>query len=468
MITDRLRRNAQRALARGAPHVPYTEDQVWQRGRGLCYLCGRSLAREDFQIEHTIPITRGGPDVLSNVMPAHARCNQVKGTRIVTLPEGPLRRGLQQTLVVFARLYRVGFPTSPLAPVLAPHVTTLRFATVPGRAHVTPATVAEVRAALHAPLARVYVHGAELRVELPRWPRRPVPLATVPRRGLRLGIGVAADNRPVGIDLETPAHVLIAGQTGSGKSVLLQAIAAQLAAAGARLVLVDADGTTFEPFARLAALEVAVARDVDAGHDAVVYVRQQMDARPVSLAQPPLVLVVDEIHTLRMDTRALIQDVAQRGRKRRVSIVVATHRPTRDVLTPTLTDQCAWRIAGRVQTPKASELIIGQTGAQHLGAAGDMLLAHGGGVVRFQAARGEAADWARLVMTRTEPEAAPAAAVEDPRYQRQPNDERVAWLVERFRSTGSRPSAKAVKDVFGGNTGRAMRARDEALQVIGG
>lgn len=466
MIVDRLRRNAARARARGAPAVPYSERDVWERGAGRCYLCGGALDPANWQIEHVIPVARGGPDILANVMPAHADCNQRKGAKVTTLPDGPLRRAIQQTLVTWARLARVGVPTQPLAPTIAPHVVTLRFATVPGHAHLPARIAAEVRAAVQSPTARVYVHGAELRVELQRWPRRAVPLRGMPRRGLLLGIGLDVENRPVGVDLDASPHLLIAGQSGSGKSVLLQAIVAQLADAGARLVLVDADGHTFEPFARLAALEVALARDVDAGHNAAVYVQRVMDGRPIGTDQPALVLAVDEIHTLRADTRAIIQDIAQRGRKRRVFIVVATHRPVRDVLTPTLTDQCTWRIAGRVQTPKASELIIGQTGAQHLGPAGDMLLAHGGHVVRFQAARGGAEDWGRLPMRATEPEAAPAASVEDPRYVRGDDSERVTWLVERYEREGKLPSKYALDGAFGGNAARNLRAAAQARQLL--
>jgi ABC-type thiamine transport system ATPase subunit len=407
-----------------------------------------------------------GPDVPANVRALCGDCNRRKSNRITTLPDGALRRAMIDSLRVFARLYRVGVPVQPLRPTIAPHVSTLRFATVPGHAHVRAATMSEVRAAIDTEHARVYVHGAELRVELPRWPRRPVPLRDMPRRGLRLGIGLDVDNRPVGVDFDASPHLLIAGQSGSGKSVLLQTIVHQLAAAGAHLVLVDADGHTFEPFARLAALEVALARDVDTGHNAAVYVQRAMDARPIGTDQPAMVLAVDEIHTLRQDTRAVIQDIAQRGRKRRVFVVVATHRPVREVLTPTLTDQCTWRVAGRVQTPKASELIIGQSGAQHLGPAGDMLLAHGGHVVRFQAARGGSEDWARLPMRATEPAAAPVATVEDPRYVRKPDDEAVRWAVERAVEDGRAPSATAIHREFGGAMDAARRRRDIALQVL--
>lgn len=470
MIVDRLRRNAARARAKGSPAVAYTEAQVWARGRGRCYLCKGLLDRDPraWQIEHVIPIDKGGPDILSNVMPAHRLCNQRKGVKVTTLPDGTLRRAIVATLLVFERLSKLGVRVMPRPPIIGPHVVTLRLATAPGAAHVAPATISEIRAAVNTPTARIYPHGAELRVELPRWPRRPVPLAGLRQtKGLRLSVGLDAENRVVAIDLGASPHVLIAGQTGSGKSVLLQTLVERLALAGARLVLVDADGLTFEPFARLEALDVALARDVDSAHNAVAYVQQAMAERPVEGIQTPLVLMVDEIHTLARDTRELIQDIAQRGRKRRVYVVVATHRPVKDVLTPTLTDQCTWRVAGRVQTAKASELIIGQTGAQFLGKAGDMLLAHGGTVVRFQAALGDASDWAALPGRLIEPAAARPARPVDPRYVRTDDSDRVEWLVERYRSTGAKPSAKAIKDTFGGSTDRARRARDEALQLIG-
>lgn len=471
MITDRLRRNAARARARGAPAVRYTEQQVWERGGGRCYLCGCPLDPAHWQIEHVIPVARGGPDVLANVMPAHRACNQAKGARVTTLPDGPLRRAIQQTLVTWARLARVGVPTQPLAPTIAPHVVTLRYATVPGHAHLPARIAAEVRAAVHAPTARVYVHGAELRVELPRWPRRPVPLREMPRRGLRLGIGLDVENRPVGVDFDASPHALVAGQTRSGKSEVLRVIVWHLLLAGAEVILVDTDGATFAPFANAAGLVCRVARELDEAHDAVAHAQRLMNARTVDVPNRPLVLVVDEAHMLPAATRDIIIDIAKRGAKRRVQVVVATHRPTRDVLPKSLTDQLTWAIAGRVKDTAGSQVILGpgESGAAYLQGAGDMLVAHGGHVARIQAALGGPADWAKLAPAATAPQPAPSAGQSaDARHVREPNDDRVAFLVQRFRETGARPSAKAIKDAFGGNTGRAMRARDEALSLLNG
>ena len=466
-LTDRLRRNAARARTRGAPAVAYTEAQVWARTGGRCHLCGRRLDPSHWQIDHIVPIARGGPDVLGNVAPACAGCNASKGARVTHLPDGPLRRALLQTLVVAQRLARVGVVTAPLPPTIAPHVVTLRLRTAPGHAHLTQAAASEARAAVNCATARVYVHGAELRVELPRWPRRVVPLRTMPRAGFRFGVGVDAANRVVCVDLSASPGLLVAGQSGSGKSEILRVVVAQLARAGASLVLVDADGDTFGPFARCAALACAIATDTDAAHDAVAYARTLMDARPLDATQPALALVIDEAHLLDAATRDAVLDIAKRGRKRATHCVIATHRPTREVLPRVLTDQLTWAIAGRVQDAAGSRVIIGQTGAQWLAGAGDMLCAHGGHVVRMQAALGGAGDWAALAQLEAEPGPAPSAErATDIRYIRKPDDAAVTWAVERYQATGQAPSAAAIKRQFGGATAAAQRRRDAALAEL--
>lgn len=467
VITDRLRRHAQRARARGAPHRPYTEDQVFAKTRGHCHICRRPVERASFQIDHLLPIARGGPDTLDNVAPAHAECNRRKSARVTHLPDGPLRRALIQTFIAQARLARVGVRAFVGAPTIAPHIITLRLVPAPGHAHLDARALAEVRATVNHPAARVYTHGAELRVEIPRWPRRIVPLATMPAAGLRFGVGVEANNQVVAIDLSASPHVLVAGQTRSGKSEALRAIVYHLARAGSQLVLVDADGATFDPFARARGLVCRIARDVDEAHDAVALAHAMMDKRPVDTPQAPLALVIDEAHMLAGDTRELVIDMAKRGAKRATQVVVATHRPTRDVLPKQLTDQLTWAIAGRVQDVAGSRVILGRTGAETLQGHGDMIVAHAGCTVRIQAALGGASDWAKLEQAAEEPPRAPETErAEDARYARKSNAGRVEWLIERFRETGAAPSQYALNQAFGGNAARNSRAADEARQLL--
>lgn len=441
--------------------------------------CGASLAA-GVHVDHILPRrpadprVPAGPDVPANLRGLCPNCNRRKSNRLTTLPEGELRRSLLRSIVVQVRLARAGVPTALRAPIIAPHVATLRLQPAPGHAHVTEAVAAEVRAAVHAPTARVYAHGAELRVEVPRARRRPVPLADMPRRALRFGVGLDTENRVAHVDLDAAPHVLVAGASGSGKSEILRVVAWHLAAAGAELVLVDPDGETWAPLERAAALAVAVAADTDAGVRAIHHARALMDARPVDTScQRPLVLMVDEVHMLGADVLDALVDIAKRGRKRRVFVVVATHRPTRDALPRVLTDQLAWAIAGRVKDAAGSKVIVDASGAQHLGGRGDMLLAHGGRVVRIQAALAGAADWRRLPLATTPPPPAPeidegeSGDAADPRHVRKPVDTAAAWLIDRWNATGVSPSAKAAKARFGGSTTRAMRARDAALAALG-
>ena len=442
--------------------------------------CGASLAA-GAHVDHILPrrpadpsIPRG-PDVPANLRALCPDCNRRKSNRLTTLPEGELRRSLLRSLSVQVRLARAGVPAAALAPIIAPHIVTLRLRPAPGHAHVTEGVAAEVRAAANAPAARVYSYGAELRVEVPRARRRLVPLADMPRRGLRFGIGLDGENRVAMIDLDAAPHVLVAGSSGSGKSEVLRVLAAHLATAGAELILVDPDGRTWAPLEDAAALAVAVAWDIDAGVRSIHHARALMDERPVDTPrQRPLVLMVDEVHMLGAGVLDVLVDIAKRGRKRRVFVVVATHRPTRDALPRVLTDQLAWAIAGKVKDAAGSKVIVDQTGAQHLGGRGDMLLAHGGRVVRIQAALASPADWARIPRADEPPPPAPAIDADgdggeagaDPRYVRKPVDAAAAWLVERWRETGLAPSSKAAQQRFGGSTTRCRRARDEAAAMI--
>lgn len=441
--------------------------------------CGVVLPR-GAHVDHILPqrpadprIPRG-PDVPANLRALCPDCNRRKSNRITTLPEGELRRALLRSLAVQVRLARAGVPAAALVPIIAPHIVTLRLRPAPGHAHVTEGVAAEARAAVNAPAARVYAFGAELRVEVPRARRRPVPLGDMPRAGLRFGVGLDGENRVAAVDLDAAPHVLVAGSSGSGKSEMLRVLAFHLAAAGADLILVDPDGRTWAPLEEAAALAVAVAWDVDAGVRSIHHARALMDQRPVDTPrQRPLVLMVDEVHMLGAGVLEVLVDIAKRGRKRRVFVVVATHRPTRDALPRVLTDQLAWAIAGKVKDAAGSKVIVDQTGAQHLGGRGDMLLAHGCRVVRIQAALAGAADWARLPKADTPPEPAPemektagAADPADPRHVRKPVDAAAAWLVERWQETGLAPSSKAARARFGGSTERSQRARDAAAAMI--
>lgn len=86
------------SLIRGASSLePYTRQELWERDGGICYWCGL-LAEYSFEsrsnkvsftVDHVVPLVRGGPDDLSNVVVAHLSCNQSHNRRLISeLPEG--------------------------------------------------------------------------------------------------------------------------------------------------------------------------------------------------------------------------------------------------------------------------------------------------------------------------------------------------------------------------------------------
>lgn len=72
-----------RAAKFAAHSEPYLRSEVWAKTDGLCGICfGELDPVEGWQIDHIVPLSRGGDDTLANTQPAHARCNQSKGNRV--------------------------------------------------------------------------------------------------------------------------------------------------------------------------------------------------------------------------------------------------------------------------------------------------------------------------------------------------------------------------------------------------
>lgn len=469
------------ALRRGA----------FERAGGRCQSCGRAVTLATMHGDHVLPRNPAdpsipqGPDVPANIQCLCRSCNTSKGNRVVQLPDGAVKRAALSVLAIQGRLAHVGAQTRPLGAILAlnamlppdrrvkpwvfaPHVTTLRLWPCDGHAALTTKAEAEILAAVKHPGARVYQHADEWRVEVPRWPRPPVSLADRPAWSL----GVDVYNRDVYLNLEAAPGLLVVGQTGSGKSTLVQTVVYHVARAGGRLILVDpkyrAGGAALRPFERLAALECAVAHSEDEARAALALAWRIMEGRDPGRRHPMLAVVIDEIHELAAAERATVERLAKLGREVNVQVIVATQHPTRDVVTNALKNNLTWWAAGRVQNASASTLVIGRTGAQHLGGYGDMIIAHGGRDTRIQVAMGGASAWDTLARRDAPPEPAPPVDKQDGRYVKRDTSAEVAHLVDRWQDTGLMPSAKNVKRVFGGGTKAAMRARDEALAALAG
>ena len=231
----------------------------------------------------------------------------------------------------------------------------------------------------------------------------------------RFPVGVAVDGTVHWADLARPenSHFLVGGTAGSGKSEWLRATIASLLAANTpdtlRLVLVDPKRTAFVSFEGAPALWRPVVYPSDEDAAAVLQALiAEMERRYETLARarvqdlgglaaagerlPRLVLVCDEFADLlmagdrarRVAMETLFTRLAQKGRAAGLHLVMATQRPSRDVVKGTLDANLMARVALKVTKDIESRIIIGDARAATLLGRGDLLFRDLGDPVRMQ------------------------------------------------------------------------------------
>lgn len=255
--------------------------------------------------------------------------------------------------------------------------------------------------------------------------------------GLPLCLGKSIGGEPIIADLARMPHLLIAGTTGSGKSVaintMILSLLYRLKPEDCRLILIDPkmlelsvyDGiphlltpVVTDPRKAIIALKWAVremedrykkmskvgvrnidgynarmadarekgekiVRTIQTGFDRetgeAIYEKEEMPLDPL----PYIVVVVDEMADLMMvagkDIEGAIQRLAQMARAAGIHVVLATQRPSVDVITGTIKANFPTRISFQVTSKIDSRTILGEQGAEQLLGQGDMLYMAGGG-----------------------------------------------------------------------------------------
>ncbi|MGE0698174.1 MAG: DNA translocase FtsK 4TM domain-containing protein [Hyphomicrobiaceae bacterium] len=364
--------------------------------------------------EHTQPVLRGSARLLEDVLGDFGVKGEVKGIKpgpVVTLFELEPARGTKASRIVAL--------SDDIARSMS--AVSARVAAVPGR-NVIGIELPNVR--------RETVYLREL-MEHEAWRSTEAQLPVV------LGKGIGGE--PVIADLARMPHVLVAGTTGSGKSVgvnaLILSLLYRLSPAECRFLMIDPKmlelsvyngiphllaPVVTDPHRAAAALGWVVSemeerykrmselgvrnidmfnvrvknarkrgerlgRTVQTGFDEAtgeaVYVREDRVPEPM----PYIVVIVDEFADLMSvagkEVEGIVQRLAQMARAAGIHLVMATQRPSVDVVTGTIKANFPTRVAFRVASKIDSRTILGEQGAEQLLGAGDMLYSAGSGQI---------------------------------------------------------------------------------------
>ena len=213
-------------------------------------------------------------------------------------------------------------------------------------------------------------------------------------------LGLCEQGIPLLARLSDPAasHILIAGATGSGKTVLAQSIIASLTQAHDPrefgVVVVDPKrGPARDGFlARIQRHILMNAATAEESITAIEKVVQVMRKRQVGAAKPRVLVYIDEAATVCDLGGARVTDalkeIAQFGREMGIHALVCTQKPSAKALDSLIKSNLPMRLVGSVTSARDATLAAGisETGAERLSGAGAFLCVAGGRVVRFQGA----------------------------------------------------------------------------------
>ena len=214
------------------------------------------------------------------------------------------------------------------------------------------------------------------------------------------------------IDLSKTPHLLVAGTTGSGKSVfintLLASVLYKFSPKELRLILIDPKMLELSVYNDIAHLLTPVVTEPKKAIIALKWVCKEMERRyslmneentrslegynQKSLEKLPYIVVfIDEMADLMMtagkEVEHYVQRLAQMARACGIHLVMATQRPSVDIITGSIKANFPSRISFQVASKYDSRTVLGEIGAEQLLGNGDMLMSkNGGNIIRYQSA----------------------------------------------------------------------------------
>lgn len=233
--------------------------------------------------------------------------------------------------------------------------------------------------------------------------------AVANRSKLPLVVGQDVQGRAVIHDLSDAPHLLVAGTTGSGKSVFLRGVINSLLAGPekdrTKLLLIDPKRLDFAEFDGGESLLTPVLNNVDDAIIALGMLVSEMEARYKRMAAEGvrsidelegedmgrIVCIIDEFADIIAEggkqVEESVQLLAQKARACGIHLIVATQQPRVQVITGGIKANIPSRVAFRVASKTDSRVIMDRNGAEDLVGSGDGLVTFGGGTpLRFQGA----------------------------------------------------------------------------------
>ncbi|KAB2334326.1 DNA translocase FtsK [Bacillus mesophilum] len=254
-------------------------------------------------------------------------------------------------------------------------------------------------------------------IEVPNHSSRPVFISEIinsaafqeAKSPLTAVLGLDIAGNPIVTDLRKMPHGLIAGATGSGKSVCINTILISLLYKSTpdelKLLLIDPKMVELAPYNRIPHLVSPVITDVKAATAALKWAVEEMERRYELFAHtgvrditrfnelaeqakqykdklPYIVIVIDELADLMMMSPADVEEaicrIAQKARACGIHLIIATQRPSVDVITGLIKANVPTRVAFSVSSQVDSRTIIDISGAEKLLGRGDMLFLENG------------------------------------------------------------------------------------------
>ncbi len=214
------------------------------------------------------------------------------------------------------------------------------------------------------------------------------------------------------VDLSKTPHLLVAGTTGSGKSVFINTLLASLlykfSPDDLRLILIDPKMLELSVYNDIAHLLTPVVTEPKKAILALKWVCREMERRYSLMNEentrslegynqksmeklPYIVVFIDEMADLMMtagkEVEHYVQRLAQMARACGIHLVMATQRPSVDIITGSIKANFPSRISFQVASKYDSRTVLGESGAEQLLGNGDMLMSkNGGNLIRYQSA----------------------------------------------------------------------------------